>query len=243
MKIIKYKKLSNDKYKILLENNKSILLYENTILEKNLLITKKIDNIEEILKYNKKYDIYQVSLKYINAKMRSEKELRDYLLKKEYDLDNIDLIIDRLKKEGYVNDELYTKAFISDKIRINNYGQNKIINELCKSGINNEIIEKCINNIEHDSILNNINKIVDKKIKTNNSYAGEVLKQKIMSDLISKGYYKEDIINVLNEKNFDNNDLYEKEYKKLYNKYSKKYEGSELDYIIKQKLYMKGLKK
>ena len=243
MKIIKYKKLSNDKYKILLENNKSILLYENTILEKNLLITKKIDNIEEILKYNKKYDIYQVSLKYINAKMRSEKELRDYLLKKEYDLDNIDLIIDRLKKEGYVNDELYTKAFISDKIRINNYGQNKIINELCKSGINNEIIEKCINNIEHDSILNNINKIVDKKIKTNNSYAGEVLKQKIMSDLISKGYYKEDIINVLNEKNFDNNALYEKEYKKLYNKYSKKYEGSELDYIIKQKLYMKGLKK
>ena len=243
MKIIKYKKLSNNKYKLFLDNNENIILYENTILDSNLLITKKIDNVNDIINLNKKYDIYELSLKYINTKLRSEKELKEYLLKKEYEKKSIALVIDKLKNEGYINDELFAKAFISDKIRINNYGQNKIINELKKYEIDNDIIEKSIENIDNMEILNNINKIIDKKIKANKSYAGEVLKQRIMNDLINKGYYRDDIINVLDKKDLNNNDLYDKEYKKLYNKYSKKYVGNELDYIIKQKLYMKGLKK
>ena len=36
-------------------------------------------------------------------------------------------------------------------------------------------------------------------------------------------------------------DMVKKEYDKLYKKYSKKYKDKELDYIIKQKLYQKGL--
>ena len=62
-------------------------------------------------------------------------------------------------------------------------------------------------------------------------------------DFINKGYSKEEILKILDNKDLTNDDLYEKEYKKLYNKYSKKYSGDELEYFIKQKLYQKGIKK
>ena len=70
-----------------------------------------------------------------------------------------------------------------------------------------------------------------------------MLKQKILNDFINKGYYKEDILEILNKKDLSNNEMYDKEYNKLYKKYSKKYPEDQLEYIIKQKLYQKGFKK
>ena len=45
----------------------------------------------------------------------------------------------------------------------------------------------------------------------------------------------------INNINFDETSIYEKEYNKLYNKLSKKYTSYELEQKIKQKLYQKGL--
>ena len=54
------------------------------------------------------------------------------------------------------------------------------------------------------------------------------------------GYDKEIIDEIIINKNLVNNNQGIEEYKKLYTKYSKKYEGYELESIIKQKLYQKG---
>ena len=53
----------------------------------------------------------------------------------------------------------------------------------------------------------------------------------------------EQINEALEEFSFqDNLEIYEKEYKKVKNKLSKKYRGEELDYQIKMKLFQKGFK-
>lgn len=241
MKIIKYKKMSNNKYKVFLDNGENIQLHENIILKYNLLLTKQIEDINKIKKDNNSYLIYDKVLKYISIKMRCEKEIRDYLKKNE--IDNIDEIIKKLKEQGFINERLYTKSYISDKTRLNNVGPNKIRNDLIKLNIDKNIIEEELSNIDQDDINITLEKLVDKKIKSNKTYAGDVLKQKILNDLINKGYSKESILSILDKKDLNNDDLYEKEYSKLYNKYSKKYSGSELEYFIKQKLYSKGIKK
>lgn len=243
MKIIKYKKIANNKYKVFLDNSDNITLHENIIIKYNLLISKEIDDLEEILNDNNKYLIYDMVLKYISTKMRSESEIREYLKKKNIDIDLSNDIVDKLKKQGFINERLYVKSFISDKVRLNKYGINKIRSELNKLKIDKDIIEEELKNIDKEELNNNLEKLIDKKIKSNRSYAGEVLKQRILMDFINKGYSKEEILKILDNKDLTNDDLYEKEYKKLYNKYSKKYSGDELEYFIKQKLYQKGIKK
>ena len=89
--------------------------------------------------------------------------------------------------------------------------------------------------------IERIDKIVNKLLKSNKSRGGYVLRTKIFNDLMNLGYTKEYINIVLNDKNYDNSDIYKKEYDKLLKKYSKKYSGNELDYRVKQALYQKGL--
>ena len=243
MDILKYKKLSNSRYKVYFKDGSSVILHENIILKYSLLLTKKIDDIDELTKENNFYLLYDIALKYISIKMRCESEMRTYLKKKQIDNDIIDKVVDKLKKDNLINEKNYVKSFIADKINLNKYGQNKIRNELSKLKLDENIINEEINKINQDDLRNNLEALIDKKIKSNKKYAGDVLKQKILTDLINKGYKKEDILNVLTQKDLSNDDLYDKEYEKLYNKYSKKYSEEQLEYIIKQKLYQKGLKK
>ena len=243
MKILKYKKMSNNKYKVFLDNNENIILHENVILKYDLLLNKEINNIDELLKDNDNYLVYDIALKYISIKMRCENEIYNYLIKKDINNKVVKDTINKLKENGYINNQKYVKSFIVDKMNLNKYGQNKIKNELLKLKIDENIIDEELKNINEDDIITNLEILIDKKIKTNRTYAGDILKQKILKDFINKGYKKEDVLKILDNKDLSNNDLYEKEYNKLYKKYSKKYSSSELEYIIKQKLYQKGFKK
>lgn len=245
MKIIKYKKLSASKYKVFLEDGSNVILHENIIIKYNLLITKNINetDMEEIIRDNNNYLVYDLALKYISTKMRCEIELREYLKKKNIENNEIEILIKKLKENGFINERLYAKSFISDKVRLSGYGPNKIRNELLNLNINKDIIEEELSNYPKEEILTNLEKLIDKKIKNNKNYGENILRQKIISDFLNKGYNKEDIVEILNSKNLSDDNLYEKEYKKLYDKYSKKYPKEQLEYIIKQKLYQKGFKK
>lgn len=244
MKIIKYKKLSNGKYKVSLDNGENLTLHENIIIKYNLLLKKEInDEYNDVINDNNNYLVYDMSLKYISIKMRCESEIRKYLLSKNIDNILVDSVLNKLRKEKYINDELYVRSYISDKVRLNGYGFNKIKRDLLNLNIDCRVIENEINKFPKDIILENLSREIDKKIKSNRKYGGNVLKQKIVIYFINKGYNREDINNILNDKDISNDKLYEKEYNRLYNKYSKKYSADELDYIIKQNLYKKGIKK
>lgn len=244
LKIIKFKKISSSKYKIFFDSGENITLHEDIIIKHNLIATKCLDdNYEEVINDNNNYIIYDMVLKYISNKMKCESEIRNYLNNKNIDEKLCNEIIYKLKSNGLLDDRKYIKSYISDKVHLNNFGLNKIRNELINLKLDKEIIEEEISIYPREEIMNNLNKMINKKIRTNRTYGGNILKQKIISEFVNKGYNKEDILEVLNSINLNSDELYDKEYNKLYNKYKNKYSDSELNYYIKQKLYSKGLKK
>ena len=240
MKIVKYKKCRN-KYNVYFDDGNYVSLYEDIILKYSLLLKKEITEkeLESIKLDNIKEEIYEVALKYISIKMRSRKEIETYLKKKEYSSSDISNTIERLEKNGFINDEMYAKAFINDKFNLSNSGPNKIKKELLKQGIKEDIIDNYIYSINEEELVNKLDRLVDKKIKTIKNCSGNVLKQKLINYFMNEGYYLKDIERILENKDFNTGNV-KKEYDKLYNKYSKKYSGYELDMVIKQKLYQKG---
>lgn len=240
MKIIKYKKIKN-KYRVYFDNDTNIDLYEDIILKNNLLLKKEVDDkkLEKIKKENSKEEIYDKSLKYISIKMRTKNEIKKYLGRFKYNLEDINLVIDRLEKNGLLNEENYIKAYIYDKMNLTSDGPNKIKANLINEKMNQELIDKYIDEISEEEIKEKLDKIVEKKIKTIKNCSGNVLKYKVVNHFYLLGYEKNMIEEVLSNKNISNNNG-EKEYTKLYNKYSKKYEGDKLENIIRQKLYLKG---
>lgn len=241
MKVTKFKKIKN-KYKVYFDNDTNLDLYEDTILKYDLLLKKDIDNklLDEIVDYNNMEDIYFISIKYISIKIRSKKELYKYLKKKNYEDNDINTVINRLEKENIINDDIYVKSYIHDRFYLSSDGLLKIKYDLINMKIDESIINKYIEEIDREEVINKLDKLVDKKIKSIKNYSGNVLKLKLLNYFNNLGYDKSDIEYVISNKSINNNENGIKEYNKLYTKYSKKYEGYELEKIIMNKLYAKG---
>ena len=242
MKITKYKKSTNGRYIVSLEDDSKLSLYEETILEFNLLLTKNIDDIEEITNFNMQYEAYYLALKSINSRFKSEDEVRKMLKNKEYNSEIIEFVIDKLVKQGYLNDQLFAKLYINNQIVTTSRGPLRIKKDLLDKGVSNSIIDEELVEFNEDIQLEKIDKFINKSIKSNHSRGGVILKSKIFNDLKTLGYDSSVINKIINDYDYsDNKDLYKKEYDKLYRKLSKKYEGKELEYKVNERLYQKGL--
>ena len=243
MKIIKFTKKRDGMYSLLLEDDDTILVHEDLILKYGLLMHKEIDDDlrDKIEGENLNYTAKTVALKYITTRFRSEKEVREHLNKKGVDKDIINIVVDSLKKDNYINDELFCEMFINDKITLTLEGPGKIVKELNDLGIHSNIISEKM--IKYDEYIEKekINKIIEKQIKSNHNKSNYILKNKIHSYLTSNGFSSSLSLECLNNTSFNNDkDLAKKEYEKLYKKYKDKYSDSELEYVIKQKMYQKG---
>ena len=202
MKIVKYTRLASGKYKVLFDNKKELILYENVIIDTNLLYKKEITNEEynNLVSLNNYQDIYNKVIKYIGIRLRSKKEITDYLKKMDLSIEVVDDILNKLITNKYIDDERFSQAYIKDKYNFSNNGPYKIINELVKLGIDKDMAYT----YTFDIITNEeekINKLINKYVKSDKKHDWYYLRNKIYNNLINLGYSKEIVINILNNYN------------------------------------------
>ena len=202
MKIVKYTRLASGKYKVLFNNKKELILYESVIIDTNLLYKKEITSEEynNLVSLNNYQDIYNKVIKYIGIRLRSKKEITDYLKKMDLSTEVIDDILNKLITNKYIDDERFSQAYIKDKYNFSNNGPYKIINELVKLGIDKDMAYT----YTFDIITNEeekINKLINKYVKSDKKHDWYYLRNKIYNNLINLGYSKEIVINILNNYN------------------------------------------
>ena len=204
MRIEKYELTKKNIYNVYLSNGEVLELNGKVITDNELLIKKEIDNglYDKLKRDNTICILVDTSIKYIDRRLRSINELRDYLKNKEEDTIIIEEVIDKLIDYKYLDDDRFTKAFIKDKLNFTNWGDYKIKNELKRLGVNEEIIYNNMTSIDDNIYYERINKIIDKDISTNKKYGGIKLKNKIYNHLLTLGYSKEKVISIINNYNF-----------------------------------------
>lgn len=246
MRIIKYKKGSKGLYKVELDDGRVLSLYEDVILKFDLLLKKEImdSDLDSINKYNLECDVYYVALNNIKSRFKSEFELRNILKKKEYPDEYIELAINKLIKQGYLNDRLFTRSYINNQMLTTSRGPLRIQRDLLDKKIDYNVINEELSVFSEEEQMMKIKKIISKKLQSNHSRGGYVLKQKIVNDVKLLGYDSLVISRVISEFDFSSNDedIAKKEYNKLYKRLSHRYSGDELERKIREKLYQKGLK-
>lgn len=242
MKINKFVKKKDGMYNVELEDGSKLLIHEDLILKYDLLLKRELDDKDYklISDENMSYSAYNKAIKYIGIRMRSIFELRSYL-KKYVDNENIiNQVVDKLLSQGYLNDEMFARSYVNDRIALSTDGPYKIHNSLKEHRISEKDIEDALAAYTEDIQIEKIKKYIEKSIKSNTNKGYMLLKQKILANLINMGYNRHTVLDELSNYNPDDEDIYKKEYEKIYNKLSKKYSGYELDQRIKQKLYQKG---
>lgn len=199
MEIIKYVKKGNNNYQIFLDTGEKLTINEDVILKHKLLYKKEIDEflLKEIKEDNTNYDIYNKCVKYIGVRLRSINEIREFMERKGVSETLIEETIDKLLKHKLLDDEVFTKAFIKDKLNFTTMGPYRIEIELKKHKINSSIISKYLNEIDDNILEEKINKQITKIIKSNKNKPN--LKNKVYNNLINLGYSSSLILDNLNK--------------------------------------------
>jgi len=75
-------------------------------------------------------------------------------------------VIDRLQKDGFLDDFRFARAFVRDRVRFNKWGKLKIRHALRMKGVNNEVIEPSLDEIDDDEYLQMMRVELQKKKRT-----------------------------------------------------------------------------
>ena len=113
-------------------------------------------------------------------------------------LADINKVIKQLKKEKFIDELRYAKAFANDKFKINKWGKQKIKYALLQKQISENTIKKAledINNKEYTQILENE---INKKLSSLKGNDTAKKKEKLIRYAISKGFELEMIFPIVN---------------------------------------------
>lgn len=201
MEIVKYIKKGNGNYQIIFDNEKKINIQEDVIIKNNLLYKKEIDNdlLLKIIVENEEYEIYNKCVNYIGVRLRSINEIREYMARKDISLEKQEEVIERLLKNKLLDDSVFARAFIKDKMNFTTMGPYRIELELKKHKIDDKIIKKYINEINRDMIYDKIDRQINKLIKSNKNKSN--LRNKIYNNLLGLGYSSEMVVSMINKYN------------------------------------------
>ncbi|MDH8702640.1 regulatory protein [Dysgonomonadaceae bacterium PH5-43] len=106
-------------------------------------------------------------------------------------------LITYLKKEKFIDEERYCRAFVNDKIRYNKWGLHKIKFELKKKNISESVINDCLSIVDKEDVRIQLKTLIDNKRKSVKGKNDYEIKQKLMRFAVGRGYSISDIEEVM----------------------------------------------
>lgn len=156
---------------------------------------------------------YTLALRYLAGRPRSEKELRDYLVKKMFKRHSglsrislqedsgvantpqndkqgvIELIIHKLTEQKFLNDEEFAKWFIEQRKRFRKKSDRLIRLELKQKGVSIDVLDRAEEGMEYKKTDKEAaRELVEQKIKKYKSLSRQELYQKLGALLARRGF-------------------------------------------------------
>lgn len=147
-----------------------------------------VEESSEIIAFN-------MCVKYISSRLKTEKQIKDYLYKHEYKKSIVDRVVEKLKNYGIVDDKIYAESYIKSN---SNFSKNKVKQKLMQAGVKNENFDEQICEIDE---LTSCKKHTEKFFK--NKEINKQNLEKLIRRLSGMGYGWDTIKSVLNKLKID----------------------------------------
>ena len=242
-KVIKKIKINKKAIAIIFSDGERIDISEEAYTSNYLYVGKELTK-SEIDKLNritsvKKLSNYAFTL--LSQKHYTEWKMREKLYAKEAEKEDVDYIVKKLKELDLLNDKEYIEDYLgyAEEQLI---GKNKIKQNLAKKGIFAEEIDKIRfnSNVEKKKALALLPSLEKKYSK----YSYQQKKQHIFNALTSKGFDVDAtnyaLSHMLDKNEKDELNKLKVDYKKVLERFKRKYEGRELKERVLRSLISKG---
>lgn len=201
-------KQKNKHYIVTFSNDEEFLMDLNIMLENRISLDKRYTE-DEFEKLKKDVDInkfLEKAINHLSYKVRTKKEMIDYLKGLKLSTDDINLIMDKLIKYGYINDELYIELYRRECLN-QLKGERFFKYSLKQKGIESdnlsynelEPIDNLVNKYQKIEISLRENPIIIQKRKIQQRLQTAGFSSKSIDIILSKIEFMEDLDNKLNK--------------------------------------------
>lgn len=133
-------------------------------------------------------------LKFLSYRFRSEFEIKEYILRKGWDEETRNAILEKLKRLKFINDEEFARQWLASRSRSRPKGRSLVKMELLKKGVDKEIINELLSEerkvIAEESLAEEYGqKKLARLIRSASS--GLEIKRKLYSALAMRGFSAE----------------------------------------------------
>ena len=177
---------------IYFDNDAVLFLAVEVFLKSGL---KKGDEISEdrfslLIEHNKLFHIKQKAFRLLGRRQHAISELKRKLWNKDYESSLIDEVIEDLKKNGYLDDKEFIRAFVADKSKSKNWSTKRLKSELIKRGLSFKLIDQMLTEQTKESEFENAIQVAGKKyeILLKRNLEPKELRTKLSTYLFSKGF-------------------------------------------------------
>lgn len=128
--------------------------------------------------------------RYLTIRNRSEKEIRDYLQKKNADPDIIDAIVVRLYEQKFLDDEAFARSWVRSRAMFRPRGKRMLQIELQQKGIHKDLILQVLDE-ESDDVpdeMTQAKNLIAKRVAKLKDEPRHIIYQKVGAFLARRGY-------------------------------------------------------
>ncbi|MEH7126406.1 recombination regulator RecX [Bacillus sp. JJ1503] len=237
---------NKDRYNIFLDEKYAFSVDEDVIIKHSLKKGMELDefSISEIAYQDDIRKAYNRAIQYLSKRMRSEKEIRQYLAEKDVDEMIIREVIHKLYEYQFLDDKEYAIAFVRTSMNTTDKGSRIIRGELREKGITEDLIDLAMKEYSYEKEFEAAKKLCEKFVQKNSRDSSRVMRQKLEQMLYRKGYSMEMIQAAITETDMDKGEDLEmaalrSHAEKAHRKFSA-LSDFEYEQKMKQTLYRKG---
>ncbi|CAI6028864.1 regulatory protein RecX [Cohnella sp. JJ-181] len=167
-----------------------ISVHEDTLVEWRLLKDRRLspEEWEMLRKEQEKEEAYRSALYMLDFKARTQAELRRGLARKGYAPEAISGCLERLVKQGYVNDAVFAQRFTEQRVTGQKKGSRLVRQELMQRGIDKQEIEEAIRGIDDEAEKASALALAVKRWPSIKGKSEREKQMKLMNVLLRRGF-------------------------------------------------------
>ncbi|MFL5896458.1 MAG: regulatory protein RecX [Thermoleophilaceae bacterium] len=132
---------------------------------------------------------FALAYRALNARDRTEHELRAFLERKAADSAAIDAAIAELAAIGAIDDRRYAQRFTADRRSLDHWGSERIAQDLARRGVDRELIDAALSGVDRDDELGAAVELLGGRFP--NGLAGDKERDRAWRLLVRRGYEPE----------------------------------------------------
>jgi regulatory protein len=188
---VELQKRQKHRYNVFINEEFAFAVHEDVLMKYRLFKGQSIDAamMEEVLLEEERQDAYVRAIRWLGSRQRTEKEVRTYLLRREYGDGVIDHCVNRLEAQGYVDDERFSRSLAEERVKLQGKGKQWIRQELLHKGVDKVTVQEAVASIDGEDETQAAVKLAHKRWK---SLAGQedrvAAKRKLYGYLARRGF-------------------------------------------------------